>query len=102
MFRPNSRFVLLILGLLVTCLNLPALADDEVPAIDPIAVTRVLVADPVDLLLPAFHDEDRNGQDLAGLLADLPAFPGNDWPCPGCGGCSNPALPRPRSRAVTA
>jgi len=83
MFRPNFRFLLLCL--ICVLFAGPILAEDDAPALHPVAVTRVLATDPVPLTLPLFHDEERNGQDLDGLLDGLPAFPGDGWPCPGCG-----------------
>jgi len=66
--------------LLVLAAVLPATAADEAPAPVPVVPGSVLVAGPVALPLPAFHDAERAGVSLDDLLGELPAQPGDDRP----------------------
>lgn len=81
--RPVRIFPVLAL---LSCLALPALAQDEAapaPAPAPVAPAALLLAGPVPLPLPAFHDADRAGVTLEDLLGELPALPGDGWPAAG-------------------
>ncbi len=52
-----------------------ALGQDQV-----VPVAEVLVAGPINLALPAFHDDDLAGATYKDLMQELPDFPHGSWP----------------------
>nr|MEE4267559.1 prolyl oligopeptidase family serine peptidase [Candidatus Krumholzibacteria bacterium] len=61
------------------------LAQDktEEPETPPVPISSVLATDPIDLLLPAFHAQEKAGIKTADLFDELPALPGGQWPFAG-------------------
>jgi dipeptidyl aminopeptidase/acylaminoacyl peptidase len=79
-----SKLAVLSLFLLITLSVLQAMGQDSAtenpPQIDPVHPGQLLVTGAVDLLLPAFHDDDLAGVKIADMLEALPDVPSESAP----------------------
>jgi dipeptidyl aminopeptidase/acylaminoacyl peptidase len=77
--------ILLLLGLSACLLAVAVHAAEEenAPTPEPVAVKAVLATEAVDLVLPAFHDQEMAGIKLDDLFGEMPDLPGNSWPAAG-------------------
>jgi len=81
--RTTNLFVLsrsVLVGTMLLLLVGSTWAEDDAPAGDPIAVTGVLVSEPIPMALPAFHDAEQAGVAWDDLLQEMPTRPGSERP----------------------
>lgn len=77
----NRTFTCLVVAFLMAA-SFGAHAADTA-ATQSLPVEEVLVAGPIAVTLPVFHDADRAGVALKDLLEGMPAVPGEGWPLAG-------------------
>lgn len=77
---PSPRFFFLLAFLFLCSASPVNAAESEKESAPALPVPSVLATNSLELVLPAFHDQDKAGVKTEDLFGELPVLPGNQWP----------------------